>query len=225
MKLANPFFDSVFELMMDNDELSKLFISNIVELPVTKIEKLPVVLASENISISEYVCHLDFVIETSDGNILVEIMKAHTPQQFLKYRLKLGESYALALLNGEIKDRYLNSSNTVKTIYLIRNYTNSLNQTISVMENKIEKTNATESESPSIEHKSYFVKLTGYQEPMNDLERFLSLFDVSESEIIIETEVYPDQYKPILDFLAEIATDAELCANLEAKNHEILNRN
>ena len=99
MKIANPLYDHAFKYLMSNDRLAKKVLSTILEKEILTVE-----LAQQEIVVEDdirqfTIYRLDFkaLIKNEDGReetVLIEIQKSKLPNNVLRFRSYLGQSYA-----------------------------------------------------------------------------------------------------------------------------------
>jgi len=97
MLIANPIYDTVFKYLMENIDVAKGIISNIIGEDILSLDFK----AQENILRSERsltVYHLDFIarIQAKQGEIktvLIELQKSNLPYDIMRFRQYVGEQY------------------------------------------------------------------------------------------------------------------------------------
>jgi hypothetical protein len=97
MLIANPIYDTVFKYLMENSDIARGFISEIIG---ETIEHLEFKTQENVLKIEEKLTfyHLDFIarIKEQDGGyktVLIELQKSSTPTDIIRFRRYLGEQY------------------------------------------------------------------------------------------------------------------------------------
>ena len=105
MVIANPIYDTVFKLLMQNKRISRFFIETILEEPVEDVEFEPQELVYnkdnpdfKSLKVALAIARFDFVatIKTETGElkkVLIEIQKARHPMDIGRFRNYLGINY------------------------------------------------------------------------------------------------------------------------------------
>jgi hypothetical protein len=97
MLIANPIYDTVFKYLMENLDIAKGIISEIIGETIEHLEfKAQEKMAKVGDTLTFY--HLDFIarIKIEDGKyktVLIELQKAHTATDIIRFRRYLGEQY------------------------------------------------------------------------------------------------------------------------------------
>ena len=140
MIIANPIYDVVFKLLMQNQRIARFFIETILEETVEEVELKPKGLVYENkeykdpvaaLSLALALVRFDFlaIIKTANGErkkVLIEIQKARHPVDIVRFRNYLG-------LNYQVRDEvYIQNGKKVLalpiiTIYLLGFKLNNMN--------------------------------------------------------------------------------------------------
>ena len=107
MIIANPIYDVVFKLLMQNERIAKFFIETILEETIEEVEIKPRGLIYENkeykdpatlLNLALALVRFDFLatIKTASGEhkkVLIEIQKARHPMDIVRFRNYLGLNY------------------------------------------------------------------------------------------------------------------------------------
>jgi len=98
MRIANPIYDVVFKYLLDDEKVARLLLSALLGREVLELAYRATEVRSD-IAPSVLVLRLDFAatIRLEDGSsklVLIEIQKAHTPLDVLRFRKNLGSQYA-----------------------------------------------------------------------------------------------------------------------------------
>lgn len=118
VKIANPIYDSVFKYLLEDNEVAKILVANILDLKIEKLELQPTEL---NIPIEKRdftVFRIDFKATITLNNeerkvVLIEIQKAKLGSDIMRFRKYLGAQYA------NPNNTYPNQPNSAMPIYTI----------------------------------------------------------------------------------------------------------
>jgi len=119
MLIANPIYDVVFKRLMENERVAKFFISTLIGKEIQSIEVLPQEFTYSDRATGISIFRLDFVanVKTDTGDyqkILIEIQKAKSYIDIIRFRSYLGEQYK--------KEDKIDGKNTIlpiTTIYIL----------------------------------------------------------------------------------------------------------
>ncbi len=225
MKIANPIYDAVFKYMMEDADVSKLFLSAIIKKEVIEISFLPQELSgdkitkNQKISIGLSIYRLDFSakIRANDGTeqlIIIEVQKVKMYNDIMRFRRYLGkqymnESYGIDAIDSDGKK--IKKGIPIYSIYFF-------GETLPGFENhpivniKLKKEdNQTKEELAgswdlinSLYHEGTIVTIPALKRRRrNELEKLLSIFDqeniTKDMHIMsVEEAKIPVKFKPII---------------------------
>jgi hypothetical protein len=232
MLIANPIYDTVFKYLMENSDIARGIISEIIG---EKIEHLEFktqenVLKIEN-KLTFY--HLDFIakIKQEDGGyktVLIELQKSSTPTDIIRFRRYLGEQYKK---EEEIKGKdggIVKEPLPIISIYILGYY---LSRTLpgvikvnrlytDVLEGKVVKERNEFIEC--LTHDSYVIQIPALRLQMKSrLEYILSIFkqekfiDDDHHLKSYDYEIKDELMKKILKQLEKAAANKELLHQLD----------
>jgi len=103
MQIANPIYDVVFKYLMQNNEITTLILSTILEQEILSLDLLPqeTAVALEKRTFIVYRLDFSVLIKTSAGeekHVVIEIQKAKFAADIMRFRRYLGEQYKKAWL-------------------------------------------------------------------------------------------------------------------------------
>lgn len=98
LPIANPIYDVVFKYLLDDEKVARLMLSILLGREVLELRYRATEVRAE-VAPSVLVLRLDFAatVRLEDGSsklVLIEIQKAHTPADILRFRKYLGAQYA-----------------------------------------------------------------------------------------------------------------------------------
>jgi len=232
MLIANPIYDTVFKYMMENSDVAKGIISEIIDETIDYLEFK----TQENILKLESkftFYHLDFIagIRQKDGKhktVLIELQKSNTPSDIIRFRRYLGEQYkkeeeVIGNDGSVIKDPL-----PIITIYFLGFYlSRTLPGVIRVNRNYMDvlagkKIDERNEFIECLTHDSYVIQIPALQLQMkNRLECILSIF--KQEKFIADDhhlkdydyEIEDELMKKIIRQLVKAAADKELLRQLE----------
>lgn len=98
MKIANPIYDVFFKYLMEDTEIAKGLLSEIISEEITELIIRPQEESTRSAKFDIIIFRLDFkaIIKTRKGSfkkILIELQKSKDPADILRFRRYLGENY------------------------------------------------------------------------------------------------------------------------------------
>ena len=233
MRIANPLYDHAFKYLMSNDRLAKKVLSTILEKEILSME-----LAQQEIVVEDDVrqftiYRLDFkaLIRNEDGTeemVLVEIQKSKLPNNVLRFRTYLGQSY---LHRAERPHPQTGQAENIAfpiiSIYILGYQI----EDIPVLATKIDRKVTDVSTKEEIQVQSDFINLLTHtcyvlqagrlpEKRRTQIEKFMSLFNqawVSEKKYILDLEEVPEEFREIAQYLQKPLQDKETLKKLEAE--------
>ncbi len=234
MRIANPIYDVVFKYLMEDIDIARLLLSEIIGEDIVEIEFK----AKENTGRSEkfliIIFRLDFkaVIRTKDGRlkkVLIELQKGKEPGDILRFRKYLGENYRKPdeVFENGVK---VQKSLPIITIYFLGFSLKTIRTpVIKVNRDYIdlrtsEKINVREDFIEKLSHDSFIIQITRLtQSVQSELERILQVFnqtyisDDDEKILILDNDLVKEN--ELLNMMAErlrrAATEEEIFNQIE----------
>ena len=98
MFIANPIYDVVFKYLLDDEKVAKLFLSALLDETVEALTYRATEVRSEYKQAGVCILRMDFAatIRLANGDsklVLIEIQKAHSSNEILRFRKYLGAQY------------------------------------------------------------------------------------------------------------------------------------
>ncbi|MDW8302782.1 MAG: hypothetical protein RML38_09950 [Bacteroidia bacterium] len=233
IKIANPAYDVVFKYLMEDIQIAKLLLSDLLQEEIIDLQVRPQEYILDVITTTVYRLDFNAKIKNTDGTekiVLVEIQKAKFPTDILRFRRYLGEQYraeqnlvktekdgfkALPIITVYFLGYPLASNPPYPVIRVRRNVTdNSTQEVIDIKDEFIE----------SLTHDCVIVQIPKLKETRrNELEMILSLFDEREYryEISVNEEDYPERYRGVIKRLLKAAASEEVRKSMEIEDEII----
>jgi len=207
MILANPIYDSVFKYLLDDNEVAKILISNILDVKIDSLQLEPTEIILPAGKRDYTVFRIDFkatiTLPTQEKQvILIEIQKAKLETDIMRFRKYLGSQY----LNDN--NTYPNQPNKAIPIYTIYFLGTSLahaknSPIINVNRQYIDnysKEEITEKEEfiECLTHNSIVIQIPLFKQfKRNRLEKLLAIFEASTRHEINVEEPEDEEFKKI----------------------------
>ncbi len=230
MLIANPIYDTVFKFLLEDKDVAKRLISNIIDEHILEMEVQPQEQTTYSNLFLLTVYRVDFkaIIKTKEGQIkkvLIELQKGKNPFDIMRFRHYLGDNYSkMEEINGEktalpiITIYFLGFKLSIeKSILKInRIYTDLSNgETIFARDEFIEK----------LSHDSYIIQIPFLPKATKShLEEILSVFSqrwVFDKEkrwvMNFSSEIEDEDLKIIAERLAYAVKDVELQQKIRAE--------
>ncbi|MCS7027641.1 MAG: hypothetical protein NZ519_02650 [Bacteroidia bacterium] len=233
IKIANPAYDVVFKYLMEDVQIAKILLSDLLQEEIIDLQVRPQEYILDVITTTVYRLDFNAKIKNTDGTekiVLVEIQKAKFPTDILRFRRYLGEQYraeqnlvktekdgfkALPIITVYFLGYPLSSNPPYPVLRVRRNVTdNSTQEVIDIKDEFIE----------SLTHDCVIVQIPKLKETRrNELEMILSLFDEREYryEISVNEEDYPERYRGVIRRLLKAAASEELRKSMEIEDEII----
>lgn len=98
MIIANPIYDVIFKMLMENERIAKFFIGTILNVKIERIDMRSQEFTHQGKFQDIKILRLDFVatIQTAQGSkkVLIEVQKSHKTTDLTRFRKYLGQQYA-----------------------------------------------------------------------------------------------------------------------------------
>ena len=238
MRIANPIYDVVFKYLLDDEKVAKLMLSALLGREILQLEFRATEVRSEvprPLGADILVLRLDFaaVVRLEDGSaklVLIEIQKAHSPMDVLRFRRYLGAQYA----SGE--NVYEDAAGRKQALPLVTIYF--LGEGLGDIDAPVVKVNrhytdAATGEEISIQdpfvealtHDSIVVQIDRLKgRRRTDLERLLMVFDQALAErsdphwLDILEENFPERYREVLRRLVRAMAEKEVRDGMDVED-------
>ncbi len=231
MKLANPIYDSVFKYLLDDNEVAKILISNILNV---KIETLQLEPTEINHAVGKRdftVFRVDFKATITHPNeekqvVLIEIQKAKLESDIIRFRKYLGSQYmnpnntypdnpfkAIPIYTIYFLGKTLSHAQKSPIINVNRNYID--NYTKEILEEK-------EEFIECLTHNSTVIQIPLFKTfRRNRLEKLLAIFESSTRHEIEVEELEDEEYQKITRRLIMANSDEQIRKEMDLED-EIL---
>ncbi len=244
MEIANPIYDGVFKYLMEDNEIAKLIISNIIEQEIIELDFLP----QERSTKIEHnrrfftVFRMDFsatikVKDQSYRNIIIEIQKAKLPTDIMRFRRYLGDRYKDKANVYTIKDDKGEARKKAIPIFSIYFLGYELERikddpVIDVHRSYYSRRSGRKIEEredfiESLTHDSVVIQIPFLKKRyVTELEKLLSVFDQScitsdEHILNIKEEEYPEKYGRVIRRLQRAILSKQIRDDMDAEDDVI----
>lgn len=219
MRIANPIYDVVFKYLLDDEKVAKLVLSALLGREILTLEFRATEVRAEvphpGVGPEILVMRLDFAaaVRQDDGSrklVLIEIQKAHTPWDVLRFRRYLGGQYA------NVENVYVDPDGRTQPLPLVTIYF--LGEGLECLDAPVVKVNRHYTDAatgewlaiadPFVEaltHDTVVVQVDKLKNRRRtDLEKLLAVFDqgqASQSDphvLDILEENFPERYREVL---------------------------
>ena len=233
MIIANPIYDTVFKYLLNDNQVAKVLISNILDIKVHALKLEPTEITLPKDALSDFtICRIDFkatiTLENNENQvILIEIQKAKLESDIIRFRKYLGSQYMDPNNNALEKP---NKAYPIYTIYFLGKTlaNNTSSPIINVNREYIDnytKEKLTEKEEfiESLTHNSVVIQI-----PLlkifrrNRLEKLLSIFEASTNHEIEVDEVEEEDYKLITRRLVAANSDKKVRQQMDLEDEILL---
>ncbi|MBF0234369.1 MAG: hypothetical protein HQK65_15215 [Desulfamplus sp.] len=244
MLIANPIYDVVFKYLLDDNEVAKLLISELLGKEIEELVLYPQERVIKSQAHSFTVFRLDFAatIREKGGEykrVIIEIQKAKFQTDIMRFRKYLGEQYinsgnSYVVKYGKDGDKENKKAMPIISIYFLGHPLSEIKSSIiriernyldGVTKEKIEKQDEF---IESLTHDSIIVQIPSLgKNKRTELEQLLSIFDQankfakSQHIMQINEDEYPLKYRKIIRRLQKAAEDKEVADIMELED-EIL---
>lgn len=207
MKLANPIYDSVFKYLLEDNDVAKILISNILDIKIDTLQLEPTEITLPAGKRDFTVFRIDFKATITLPNqekqaVLIEIQKAKLDSDIMRFRRYLGSQY----LNEN--NTYPNEPKKAIPIYTIYFLGKTLAHSkkspiINVNRNYIDnysKEILTEKEEfiECLTHNSIVIQIPLFKQfRRNRLEKLLAIFESSTRHEVEVDDIDDEEYKKI----------------------------
>lgn len=235
MRIANPIYDAAFKFLLEDTEIAKGLIGQIIGEEITELILKPQELKVKSPKYYVVVLRIDFkaTIKTKDGQykkVLIEIQKGKEDKDILRFRRYLGTNYREIDKVKVSGDKIEQQTLPIIPIYFLGFRLENIKTPV-VKSSRVYKdlvTNQTLSEKEyfieQLSHDSYFIQIPRlHKKHRNELERILKVFNQSykwqeDSRLISISEdelSKNDLLKKIGDRLMRAAADEEMLARMD----------
>ena len=226
MLIANPMYDVVFKYLLSDNKIAKLLIGAIIGEDIVELDFKPTEYRTAIESRNLLVYRLDFSakIRNTDGTfklILIEVQKAQTPSDILRFRRYLGSQYADE--NNIISEKTAEyNALPIVTIYFLGHKLEHTNAPII----KVQREYLNMVTGETIEEKEPFIEALTYdsfiiqvpflaEKRKTELEQILSVFDQSATIenhhfLNINEKDYPENYREVIRRLIKAASEPQV---------------
>jgi hypothetical protein len=232
MIIANPIYDSVFKYLLDDNEVAKVLISNILDIKVETLHLEPTETSFATEGVRNFtVFRIDFKATITLENeakqvILIEIQKAKLETDIVRFRKYLGNQYI------DPKNTYPNEPHKAIPIYTIYFLGHALEHAktspiININREYIDnysKQKITEKEEfiECLTHNSVVVQIPLFKTyRRNRLEKLLSIFEASTNHEINIDEVEDADYKLVTRRLIAANADSKVRIQMDVEDEII----
>lgn len=233
MLIANPIYDSVFKYLLEDNEIAKILISNILNLKINELHLEPTEVISRIDGIKDFtIFRIDFkaTITLEKGEkqvILIEIQKAKLQSDILRFRKYLGSQYkddnntllvnktknAIPLYTIYFLGHTLKHAKDAPIINVTREYVNNYNK---------EKLTKKEEFIECLTHDSVIIQIPLFKKfKRNRLEKLLSIFESSTNHTVDVDDIDDPDYKKITRRLLAANSDSQVKFQMDLED-EIL---
>jgi hypothetical protein len=231
MLIANPIYEAVFKYLLDDNQVARLLIGSILDIPIENLHLEPSETSFKPAGKDFSIFRIDFkaTITTENGQkqvILIEIQKAKHESEIMRFRKYLGSQY---MDTKNVYDDKSRKAIPIQTIYFLGTTLKNLNETpilkvtrayIDVYNsNKIEKK---EDFIECLTHDSVIIQIPLFKVyRRNSIERLLSIFEASTRHEIDVPEDEDAKFSPIIRRLLAANVDEKLRTQMAVED-EIL---
>ena len=241
MRIANPIYDVVFKYLLDDEKVAKLVLSALLGREILSLDFRATEVRTEvprPVGAEILVLRLDFAatLRQEDGSrklVLIEIQKAHTPWDVLRFRRYLGSQYASA------ENVYVDPAGRKQALPLVTIYF--LGEGLECIDAPVVKVNrhytdvATGEEiaiaDPFVEaltHDTVVVQVDKLKNRRRtELEQLLAVFDqghASRSDphlLDILEENFPERYREVLRRLMRAAAEKDVRDRMDVEDEVV----
>lgn len=246
MLIANPIYDVVFKYLLDDEKVAKLMLSALLGKEILTLEfratevrtEVPDEKPRPGVRPEILVMRLDFaaLVRQDDGSrklVLIEIQKAHTPWDVLRFRRYLGGQYANA------ENVYVDPDGRTQPLPLVTIYF--LGQGLECLDAPVVKVNRHYTDAatgeriaiadPFVEaltHDTVVVQVDKLKNRRRtDLERLLAVFDqgqASQSDphvLDILEENFPERYREVLRRLMRAGAEQSVRQRMDLEDEVV----
>lgn len=236
MRIANPIYDAVFKYLLEDREIAKGLISEIIGEEITELELKPQEHFKQSIEYQVVIFRLDFkaTIKTKEGEykkILIELQKGKYLADIVRFRRYLGDNYRKEDEVREKSGRVKKTSLPIITIYFLGFKLKNV-KTSALKVNRVYKDILTQKELKvkeafveQLTHDSYVIQIPRLNPiTQTKLEKVLSVFNQiyksSDEDRILEyraEEADEGLIRKIVDRLMRAAADEDLLLQMEVE--------
>lgn len=239
VQIANPIYDVVFKYLMKDKKVSKLLLSAITGKEIVDLDFRP---TEYELPIGEslIVVRMDFSARVKEANgeehlILIELQKAKTATDFMRFRRYLGEQYANEnnVYSRTENEKYAQKPLPIISIYFLgENLEHCQAPIVHVKRQCLNGTTGkklTQKEEfiESLTHDSYIIQiryLVGKRR--SELEQLLSIFDQTNKSadahfLTINEQEVPQPYRPLIRRLQKALADVKVKRTMTAEDEII----
>ncbi len=233
MRIANPIYDVVFKYLMEDTEIARKLLSEIIGENITQLSLEPQELIVKSDKFEVIILRLDFKakIKGEDGEykkVLIELQKGKDPSDILRFRKYLGDNYRKE--DTFVKDGLnVKESLPIITIYFLGFLLKSIKASVlKVNREYIDLINNKEIPSKEefiekLTHNSYIIQILRIgKKDRTELERILKIFNqsyVTDDKKIMEISEKELEGSELLQKMAErlrkAATEEDILKKLE----------
>jgi hypothetical protein len=237
MKLANPIYDSVFKYLLDDNEVAKILISNILGLKIEALQLEPKEITLPSGKRDYTVFRIDFKATITFENqekqvVLIEIQKAKLDSDIMRFRKYLGSQY---LNENNTYDNQSTKAIPIYTIYFLGHCLAHSRKSPIINVNRAyidnySKEKLTEKEEfiECLTHNSIVVQIPLFKQfRRNRLEKLLSIFEASTRHEVEVEDMDDEDYKKITRRLVMANADEKVRLEMDVEDEifrEIDNR-
>lgn len=207
MKLANPIYDSVFKYLLEDNDVAKILISNILDIKIDTLQLEPTEITLPAGKRDFTVFRIDFKATITLPNqekqaVLIEIQKAKLDSDIMRFRRYLGSQYlnenntypsepkkAIPIYTIYFLGKTLAHSKKSPIINVNRNYIDNYSKEI-----------LTEKEEfiECLTHNSIVIQIPLFKQfRRNRLEKLLAIFESSTRHEVEVDDIDDEEYKKI----------------------------
>lgn len=231
MLIANPIYDSVFKYLMDDNQVAKILISNIMGIKIEHLKLEPTETIVKSGSKDFNVFRIDFKATIQLENkeqkvILIELQKAKLESDILRFRRYLGTQYR------DAKNVYSDASSRALPIHTIYLLGHNLDHSQSHPIINVQRTYIDNYSKEIITHKEEFIESLTHdsiviQIPLfkiyrrNRLEKLLSIFESSTNHEIQAEETNDEEFTLITRRLVAANSDEKVRRQMDLEDEII----
>ncbi len=231
MIIANPIYDSVFKYLLDDNEVAKILISNILDLQINTLHLEPTETSVPVGSHDFSVFRIDFkaTITLADNNqqvVLIELQKVKLESDIIRFRRYLGFQYM------DSKNTYPNDPTKVIPLYTIYFLGHTLKYALHSPIINVTRDCIDIYTKEKLPHKEEFIEClthsTIIQIPLfktyrrNKLEKMLSIFEAGSQHEISVLEEDDKEYQLITRRLVAANSDLKVRLQMNVEDEIIL---
>ncbi len=238
MRIANPIYDVVFKYLLDDEKAAKLVLSALLGREVLELQFRPTEVrreAAPALGPSILVLRMDFAatVALEDGSrklVLIEIQKARSPMDVLRFRRYLGSQYA-SEDNVFLDETGRKLALPLVTIYFLGEGLDDIDVPV-VKINRHYTDAATGEQIPILDpfvealtHDSIVVQIDRLRNRRRtDLERLLMVFDQGQARrsdphlLDILEENFPERYRDVLRRLMRASSEQDIREGMDVED-------